>query len=320
MNDNNTVSIPLLEEAADWLDRQDELTASEQATFQAWRAASPDHAHAYDIMRHAMLDPALLEASSVVPAPRILNARVLGWGMAGLAALAAAVVILFAQTPVRSPAPASVVAVRDYATGLAQRADWRLADNSHLYLNADSAIKVQYQARARNLSLARGEAIFEVAKDPSRPFHVTAHAVTVTAVGTMFGVDLMNDAVGVHVYHGVVTVAEDGGRVTTLRKGDWLMLDPRQGAQNGRFDPATYQNWRTDWLEADKMPLSYVVAKLNRYTSQPIVIADAALEGTQLTGRFHLSDTDATLRVIGATLNIAPVRRDGHIYLMAPRG
>lgn len=145
------------------------------------------------------------------------------------------------------------------------------------------------------------------------------HAVTVTAVGTLFGVDLMNDAVGVRVYHGVVTVARNG-QVATLRKGDWMMLDPRLGAQGGHFDPATYQTWRTDWLEADKMPLSYVVAKLNRYASRPIVIGDAALADTRLTGRFHLSDTDATLRVIGATLDIAPVRRDGRIYLTARRG
>lgn len=320
MNDNDALSMPLLEEAADWLDRQDELTAGERAAFQTWLAASPDHARAYAMMRGAMRDPALLEASSAVREPRFLDARRLGWVAAGLAVAAAVVVMLLVRAPAPTPVPASVVASQDYATGLAQRADWRLADNSHLYLNADSRISVQYQARARNLSLARGEAIFEVAKDPSRPFHVMAHAVTVTAVGTMFGVDLINDAVGVRVYHGVVTVAQADGQRATLRKGDWMMLDPRLGPQSGHFDPVTYQTWRTGWLEADKMPLSYVVAKLNRYAGHPIVIGDAALAAMQLTGRFQLSDTDATLKLIAATLNVSPVKRDGRIYLMARRG
>lgn len=323
MNDDHddAVSMPLLEEAADWLDRQDDMTASERAAFQAWLAASPDHARAYDRMRRVMLDPALLAASGAVTPdkPRILNARLLGWAAAGLAAAAAVVVMLAARAPVPGPSHPAMIARQDYATGLARRADWRLADNSHLYLNADSRVSVQYQARARNLSLSRGEAIFEVAHDPARPFHVMARAVTVTAVGTMFGVDLVNDAVGVHVYHGVVTVARADGQVATLRKGDWMMLDPRLGGESGHFDPATYQNWRTDWLEADKMPLSYVVAKLNHYSGRPIVIGDAALSDMRLTGRFQLSNTDATLRLIGATLNIAPVRRDGHIVLM-PRG
>jgi transmembrane sensor len=318
----NTVSVPLLEEAADWMDRQAELTDAERGVFHAWLAASPARARAYDMMRHAMLDSALLEASEDVrmaPVPRILNTRLLGWAAAGLAVAATILVMLFTRAPM--PAPAAMPAVaRDYATGLRQRADWRLADNSHLFLNADSKIGVQYLAAERNLSLARGEAIFEVAKDPARPFHVMAHAVTVTAVGTMFGVDLMNDAVGVRVYHGVVTVARANEKTLTLRKGDWLTLDPRMGMQGGHFDPETYQNWRTGWLEADKMRLSYVVAKLNRYSDLPIVIGDDALANAVLTGRFHLSNVDTTLQLIAVTLNLAPVRRGGRIYLVAQHG
>jgi transmembrane sensor len=308
------IPLPLLEEAADWMDRQAELTDDERQAFGAWLAASPAHARAYDRMRHTMLDSALLEASQDTGAlPRIRNTRRWVWAAAaGLALAATFLVVFYVRAPL--PAPAAVVA-QDYATGLARRADWRLADNSHLFLNADSKIRVQYLAAARNLSLARGEAIFEVAKDPVRPFHVMAQAVTVTAVGTLFGVDIMNDAVGVRVYHGVVTVARTNGETLTLRKGDWLTLDPRLGAQGGHFDPAVYQNWRSDWLEADKMPLSYVVAKLNRYSDRPILIGDAALANTVLTGRFHLSNTDATLKLIAATLNIASIRRGDRIYL-----
>lgn len=314
----NTVSAPLLEEAADWMDRQAELTDAERGAFRSWLMTSPAHARAYDMMRHAMLDSALLEASEDVrtaSVPRLLNVRLLGWAAAGLAVAATVLVMLFTRAPM--PAPAAMAgAARDYATGLHQRADWRLADNSHLFLNADSKIRVQYFPASRNLSLVRGEAIFEVAKDPARPFRVTAQAMTVTAVGTMFGVDIMNDAVGVRVYHGVVTVARANRQTLTLRKGDWLTLDPHKGMQGGQFDPATYQNWRTDWLEADKMPLSYVVAELNRYTDRPIVIGDDVLANAVLTGRFRLSNTEATLKLIAATLNLAPVRRGDRIYLV----
>ncbi|HEY4078997.1 MAG TPA: FecR domain-containing protein [Rhizomicrobium sp.] len=319
MNDNSEDDLPLsaIEEAADWLDRQEDMPAGEQAEFRDW-LASPEHARAYAILRTAMSDTALLDASRSVAAVadaspvrrRLIDARSLGWFAAGLAAAAAIVVALLVRTPVQAPGTG-----RDFATTLRQLADWHLADNSHLYLNADSRVRVTYQRDARDLSLIRGEAIFEVAKDPKRPFHVTAHAVTVTAVGTMFGVDLMNDAVGVRVYHGVVTVAQ-GGSVLTLHKGDWLTLDTHLGANSGHFDPATYQNWRTDWLEADKMPLPYVVAKLNHYSSTPIVIEDSALNGAVLSGRFQLSNTDATLRLIAAALDINQQNRNHRVYLM----
>jgi transmembrane sensor len=319
MNDISEDDMPLsaIEQAADWLDRQADMSTDEQAKFRDWLLASPEHARAYAILRTAMSDTALLDASRSVaaiadPAPvrrRLINARSLGWLATGLAAAAAIAVMLMVRSPVPTPEPS-----RDFATTLRKRSDWRLADNSHLYLNADSHVRVTYRPDARDLSLTRGEAIFEVTKDLKRPFRVTAHAVTVTAVGTMFGVDLMNDAVGVRVYHGVVTVAQ-GGSVQTLHKGDWLTLDSHLGANNGRFDPVTYQNWRTDWLEADKMPLSYVVAKLNRYSSTPIVIEDTALKRAVLSGRFQLSNTDATLRLIAAALDIHQQNRDHRVYL-----
>jgi transmembrane sensor len=321
MSDVDKLSVPMLETAADWVDRQDQLTPDERAEFQGWLTASPAHARAYGMMRHAMLDTALLDASREVEVSvrtRLFTPRRLGWAVATGMAIAAALLVILNPRP---PAPIPQVAsAQDYATHQGQRADWRLADNSHLFLNADSKVGVQYLPGARNLSLARGEAIFEVAKDPARPFHVTAHAVTVTAVGTMFGVDLMNDAVGVRVYHGVVTVARADAPTRTLRKGDWLTLDTRLGAQSGHFDPATYQTWRGDWLEADKMPLSYVVAKLNRYSATPIAIGDGVPPDAVLTGRFHLSNTETTLKLIGATLDISAVRKDGHITLTPHRG
>ncbi len=320
MNDNDEDELTVQELAADWLERQQELSEAEFAAFCAWLRASQEHARVYANLRKTMLDSALLDACEAVNKPmpvapprRMISARRLGWIGTGLAIAAAIMVMLV----MRAPAP--VAPPQDFATGLRQRADWKLADNSHLFLNADSRISVRYLPDARNLSLARGEAIFEVAKDPRRPFHVMARSVTVTAVGTLFGVDLMNDAVGVRVYHGVVTVAKADGETRTLTKGDWLTLDPRLGAHAGRFDPAVYQNWRTDWLEADKMPLSYVVAKLNHYTGTPIVISDPSLAGAVISGRFQLSNTDATLRLIAAVLNLQPARRDHRVYLTAHR-
>ena len=51
------------EEAADWLDRQDELTPAERIAFEAWLAASPLNTAAFASLQRAMGDPALLEAA-----------------------------------------------------------------------------------------------------------------------------------------------------------------------------------------------------------------------------------------------------------------
>ncbi|MFX9169461.1 FecR domain-containing protein, partial [Acinetobacter baumannii] len=58
----------------------------------------------------------------------------------------------------------------DHATGVGERRDLALADGSHVLLNTDSALSVDYTADRRGVALQRGEAFFAVARDPARPF------------------------------------------------------------------------------------------------------------------------------------------------------
>ena len=108
---------------------------------------------------------------------------------------------------------------RVFATAVGERADHRLSDNSVVHLNADSKIAMRYSPAARDLSLEQGEALFEVTHDPARPFRVAVQAATVTAVGTVFDVDLVDKAVEVRVFKGTVLVAENGMDARRLTRG-----------------------------------------------------------------------------------------------------
>ena len=68
-----------------------------------------------------------------------------------------------------------------------------LADGSKLHLNTNSVVTVDFSSTARNIVLLKGEAHFEVAHDTSRPFSVTAGNNTVTAVGTAFNMQYVDD-------------------------------------------------------------------------------------------------------------------------------
>ena len=94
----------------------------------------------------------------------------------------------------------------------------------------------------------------------------------------------------------------------------------RRGTSSGTFSPDNYQTWRTDWLEADDMPLAYVVAKLNRYTTDKIAIKDNGIAEVQINGRFRLSNTDATLSMIAALLHVDVDKRGHEIVLIPPHG
>ncbi len=59
-----------------------------------------------------------------------------------------------------------------------------LDDGSLLVLNAYALVDVAYSRDRRSLNVQRGEAYFEVKRDPKRPFVVEAGGIRVTAVGT----------------------------------------------------------------------------------------------------------------------------------------
>jgi transmembrane sensor len=102
-----------------------------------------------------------------------------------------------------------------------------LRDRSRaLALEAGTRLSVEEDAPERvHLRLDRGRARFEVTRRPQRAFSVRAGEVTVSVVGTTFGVEVVADRVGVSVESGVVEV-------------DWGVGQKRLvGGESGWFPP-----------------------------------------------------------------------------------
>ena len=316
-----------LEDAADWVDRLNGLTEPERRELDAWLAASPINAVAFNRMHRMLSDPALIAAADQVraapaepiplraaprPAPR---RRGLAYGLiaASLVGLVAVGVSLVARPPGGGSREAPLV----FATNIGARSDYGLSDRSVVHLNADSRLSVRYGPARRDLTLEKGDAMFDVAKNHDRPFVVTAGGATVTAVGTSFEVERVGEATEVHVFEGVVKVASRDAPARLVRKGEWLLVgEARQSA--GVFAPD--QTWRSDWLVAEQTPLKVVVARLNRYSPDQIVVRDAALGELKVTGRFRLSRPSDAVAMISALLGVDASRGGQHIYLAPRRG
>ncbi|HEX5098468.1 MAG TPA: FecR domain-containing protein [Polyangiaceae bacterium] len=83
-----------------------------------------------------------------------------------------------------------------------------LADQSRaIPLAPETRLAVEEDAAERvHLRLERGQARFEVTRRPERSFTVRAASVTVSVIGTTFGVEVVADRVAVNVEKGVVEV------------------------------------------------------------------------------------------------------------------
>jgi transmembrane sensor len=91
-----------------------------------------------------------------------------------------------------------------------QPGEWQtvtLADGSELQLGPNTQLQLHLGDARRFVVLARGEAYFKVAKDPTRPFVVQANAFAVRALGTEFAVSRRKREWIVTVAQGSVRVA-----------------------------------------------------------------------------------------------------------------
>lgn len=95
-----------------------------------------------------------------------------------------------------------------YAAAVGEQRQLELPDGSVIYLNTNSQVQIDYTDTTRNIVLLQGEAHFDVAKNPERPFNVYAGGGLVQAVGTAFTVFFKDDeAIDVTVTEGKVALS-----------------------------------------------------------------------------------------------------------------
>jgi transmembrane sensor len=173
-------------------------------------------------------------------------------------------------------------------------------------LNTASAVRVDYSGHDRRLTLLRGEAFFDVAKDPTRPFVVTAGSRRVIAIGTAFNVRLQDRGVRVTLVEGKVRVMrsrsadsvagaqEPTGPAVTLVAGSALVVTDQNDVEHvERLDADRATSWRKGKLVFEGERLADVVAEMNRYSRETLEIADPALKDRKVSGVFEPTEGHA---------------------------
>jgi transmembrane sensor len=280
------------------------------AHWTAWLAESPQHAQAYRTLAQfwdavpaavphtaARQHPALPTWRATTPPPSRP-----AWQ---LGALAASVLLLAIAGAWQQLQPAETEP-QIYATERGQQRRLSLEDGSSVLLDADSRLLVRFEAGRRNVHLVQGQALFDVAHDPQRPFTVRAGDGEIRAVGTEFDVLVSPSGVDVTLLQGAVIVAplplaaggnEPQRRVARLAPGQQVSYRQELG-QIRTVDPAIVTAWRDGRPTYLDQPLGKVVADLARYHGRAIQLADPALAELRYTGTVSVQDLASWVRAL----------------------
>jgi transmembrane sensor len=322
------------EAAAAWHDRlhREDVPDETRKAFDNWLAASSQHRELYE-----SIDRAWSTLSEAAEDPRILalrhetalrltrrnseTVRPLRW----VAAAAVLILAVGAISLTLRPSDDHSFMARlfhptgnggHYETATGERLAFTLGDGSQVTLDTQSEIRVSFSPTERQVRLTHGQAFFEVAKDPQRPFVVEVHDRRFVAVGTAFDVRVDGDQVKVTMVEGTVRVerrdesipalrgsgqpgasARSTGRalssenraittVATITVGEQLVADARSRDDVRATDPERDTSWRRGQVIFDNTRLGDAIAEVNRYSDAKIELADADLADLRLSGAF----------------------------------
>jgi transmembrane sensor len=205
-----------------------------------------------------------------------------------------------------------------YTTRAGERRVVTLADGSQVALDSRSEVRVQYSAHARELTLTRGQARFDVAHDIEKPFTVTADGHKVIATGTSFNVDLFGPSLLVTLIEGRVVVSSTPSLSVlttidtpipriTLDAGEQVVFSPKAPPSVARVNLGQATAWENGEIVSENDSLATVVARINRYAQHAVIIGDPQTGDLRISGVFHTGDIDGFVSTIVAYL---PVRAE----------
>lgn len=329
MSLGSAVSDKALEEAAQWFARLNSRSVSNDAlhAFRAWRQ-EPGNDEAFLAAERVWresgqleLDPAIervVAETLIRTEPRGGRRRGGKWvPAAGLAAILIVAALLLATVR-------AVTFRQTFATAVGQQRLVILQDGSRVRLDTGSKIAVRFTPTARDVELAQGQAFFEVAHDPGRPFTVFAGGSQVRAVGTRFDVRRDDQQVRVDLVQGVVKVttpnASGGARQWTLAPGDRLTASPaRQSLQQANLDDDT--SWVSGRLIFDNVPLQAAIAEVNRYNRGQIILNAPAVADVRVNGTFESTQPAGFVSAVTGLYRLrATAEPDGSIVLSPAPG
>ena len=195
----------------------------------------------------------------------------------------------------------------DVSTGTAERRTVSLPDGSELFLNAKSAVDLDFSGPHRIVRLLDGELRVKVAVNPATPFQLVTPQALIQVLGSDLTVREREGQGLVVALKGALQIARQGLETLQLQTGHEVSYD-RYGFSPVRVMSLGAAAWVDGLLEVRDVPLVQIIEALRPYRGGVLRI-DPAVAELRVSGMFRLDKTEQVLDTLVRTLPIQVLRR-----------
>jgi transmembrane sensor len=294
------------QEAANWFAKIQgaRLTQAENEFFLDWLDANPAHRKAYLETENYWRSQIFADALAQIPLSSAKSHRQPNKHRR-FARMALAAGVLFAIFIVQDFRHCLNA---DYCTTTGETRSVSLADGSAVTLAPDSAIRVSLQSQTRHIQLVKGEAFFDVRRNPEQAFVVDSHFSQTRVLGTQFIVRENPASDTVTVVHGVVSVSQPHGQPAMLKASDQITISAENAEAITQVSATKFSAWAKGHLVFENATLADVASELNRYRRGLVIVKNDRLKKLKISGRFSLSEPYKALDALEQTLPIRVYR------------
>jgi transmembrane sensor len=316
-----TLSPQVIAEAGVWVARLHGLNAqSAKQGLRRWLAENESHRQAFELATEVWEESGSLRGLVTTHLARSAPPPAAGarWVRSGMVAATALLAIAGSVLYFSRPPPG-------VTTGVGEQRLLTLEDGTRIWLNTSTNLVVRYDRSFRRVNLNEGEALFDVVKNPQRPFVVTAGDRQVTALGTSFEVRREGPRITVVLVEGRVTVARiaevairakrETPEVEVLNPGQRVTFAAGGDARLDRPPMEKITDWQRGKVNLDDVSLADAVAEMNRYSIVQLRVERAEAAAVRVSGIFRAGDSMSFARAVSQAYGLVPLEQAHEIVL-----
>jgi ferric-dicitrate binding protein FerR (iron transport regulator) len=181
----------------------------------------------------------------------------------------------------------------------------KLSDGSVITLNRNSVLKYPetFASEKREIEFS-GEAYFEIAKNPQKPFIIKTNDAEIKVLGTSFNVrsEQKNEVI-VNVNSGKVQLVNKNNESLVLTKNETGKIENNTLTKNINSD-LNYSAWKTKHFIYENVKLNTVINDLNRVYQTNIVFKNLDIGEIKITTEFVNKPIDSVIEIICVSQNL----------------